>query len=100
MRPSAITARYATRVRLMLGGRHLLRKLKVVPYVTCPHCRVTSYAPRSYQERRTRCPSCQEALGELASRHVVAVPPDHASQRVIGGAEDSARSAADQPVAG
>ena len=70
-----------------------------MPYVTCPHCRVTSYAPRSYRERRTRCPSCEEALGEPASRHAVTVKPDHASQSVIRSAEDSSHSAADQAAA-
>ena len=84
---------------LVLGSRHLSRKLGHVPYVICTHCQMTNYAPRSYQAQGTRCPNCEETLGEPASGQAVNPAPDHASQRVIRAAEDSAPSAADRPAA-
>jgi hypothetical protein len=76
-------------------------RLEEVPYVTCPHCHVASYAPLSYRERRTRCPSCEEPLGEpmsgLGGRPIVL--PNYASQDFVRGAQDGAHSAGGQPAA-
>ncbi len=65
-----------------------------MPYVTCPHCRVTNYAPLSYRQRRTRCPSCEEPLGEPMSelRGRPIVLPNYAFQGLVRGAEDGAHS--------
>jgi uncharacterized protein (DUF983 family) len=38
-----------------------------MPYVTCPHCRVTNYVALSYLKRGERCPACEQPLGERAS---------------------------------
>jgi len=69
-----------------------------MPYVTCPHCHVTNYAPLSYRQVGARCPSCEEPLGEqvsgLRSRPVVL--PNHTSQDLARGGEDGAHSAAEQ----
>ena len=68
-----------------------------MPYVTCPHCRVTNYAPLSYKQCGARCPSCEEPLGEQVSgiRGGLTVLPSQASQGLVRGAEDGAHSTGD-----
>jgi hypothetical protein len=37
-----------------------------MPYINCPHCRVTNYVARSYLKRGEQCPACEQPLGERA----------------------------------
>jgi len=37
-----------------------------MPYITCAHCRVTSYVALSYLTRGERCPACGGSLDERA----------------------------------
>lgn len=72
-------------------------RLGDMPYVTCPHCRVTNYAPLSYKQCGARCPSCEELLGEQVSgiRGGLTVLPSQASQGLVRGAEDGAHCTGD-----
>ena len=75
-------------------------RLGDVPYVTCPHCHVASYAPLSYRQRRARCPSCEETLGEpvLGLRVRPIVLPNYAAEDLVRAATDGAHSAGDRPA--
>jgi hypothetical protein len=71
-----------------------------VPYVTCPHCHITNYAPLSYQQRGARCPSCEEPLGEQVSgpRGRPIMLPNHNSRDLGRSGEDGARSAGEHSM--
>ena len=70
-----------------------------MPYVTCPHCHVTDYAPLSYQQRGARCPSCEEPLGEqVAGTWGRPIRPNHYCQDLGRNGEDGAHSAGEQPM--
>jgi hypothetical protein len=42
-------------------------RLRGVPYVTCPHCGLSSYVRLSYRQRGELCPACEEPLSEPAT---------------------------------